>query len=499
MYVVACAERAGATKGGVQYDVLLWVVTAQGLRVMALTLCRQENLAVIEHVLNSLGEGALRDRDLNTLDLESLAFPVCLGPSQEGHYLAAVVSTRQSIRGPFVALSHMAGRGAGGGSSGGWVHGVAVRAQTLLHFMLAHAMLRYGKAVAAELARRLDARAVQQRSAPGGVDVGQWEYAAELLVFLALDREISKQPIPGVRVRDVVEVLAGLSVYAHAVGSCARKIDAKYWPLLFPKGNEPQQLIHDALAGWPPRPQLASIFLVIVQATAGPAEAVKAASPILAAALQMGACSLSYALAAQILGFVRRSEEASHMERQLEAPSQDLAAWFSLASLYASADEAGSTRDARQARAHAPQPLPESARAALAAHVATLVQTCNLRALSVLITAVGHDVVLGAVPPQSFPLPAMIPPRPSLSRDAEASSETQPIGVGVLLPPRPEEGHGQEGHGGAGSAAPRAVEREVAGEQGESSAGQACPEAVPRDEYRQQLMFVDLYEWQCWC
>ena len=202
--------------------------------------------------------GALQHRHLNHIDLNALAFPVCLGPSREAHYLAAVVSTRQSIRASSVASAHLAGRGrGGGGGGGGWVHGVAVRAQTLLHLVLAHAMLRYGKAAAAELARKLDARTVQQRSAPGGVEVGQWDYAAELLVFLALDRQISKQPIPGVHVSDVVEVLAGLSVYAQAVGSCARKIDAKYWPLLFPIGNEPQQLIRDALAGWPPRPQLA--------------------------------------------------------------------------------------------------------------------------------------------------------------------------------------------------------------------------------------------------
>ena len=51
-----CAERGGKGASGAQYDVLLWVVTAQGLRVMALSLCREENLAVIEHVLNSLGE-----------------------------------------------------------------------------------------------------------------------------------------------------------------------------------------------------------------------------------------------------------------------------------------------------------------------------------------------------------------------------------------------------------------------------------------------------------
>ena len=51
-------EQRYSTRDGIaQYDVLLWVVTAQGLRALALTLCREENLVIIEHVLNSLGEG----------------------------------------------------------------------------------------------------------------------------------------------------------------------------------------------------------------------------------------------------------------------------------------------------------------------------------------------------------------------------------------------------------------------------------------------------------
>jgi hypothetical protein len=250
---------------------------------------------------------------------------------------------------------------------------------------------------------------------------------------------------------------------------------------------------------------LPAIFLVIVQATAGPAQAVEAASPIFAAALQMGACSLSYALAAQILGFVQRSEEASRMETQqrLEAQQQDLSAWFSFASIYGSVDEASSTRDstrdARKSRARAPLPLPESSRAALAAHVASLVATCNLHALSALITALGIDVMLAAVPPYSFPLPALVPPRPPLTQDCEASLyETRTVGVAA---PRSQEGHGQLSVALtlAASATPRASATPPVVALVRASEREGCspnqppgPQSLPSNEYRLQLMFVSL-------
>ena len=269
---------------------------------------------------------------------------------------------------------------------------------------------------------------------------------------------------------------------------------------------------------------LPAIFLVIVQATAGPAQAVEAASPIFAAALQMGACSLSYALAAQILGFVQRSEEASRMETQqrLEAQQQDLSAWFSFASIYGSVDEASSTRDstrdARKSRARAPLPLPESSRAALAAHVASLVATCNLHALSALITALGIDVMLAAVPPYSFPLPALVPPRPPLTQDCEASLyETRTVGVGGgggggggslyetrtvgVAAPRSQEGHGQLSVALtlAASATPRASATPPVVALVRASEREGCspnqppgPQSLPSNEYRLQLMFVSL-------
>ena len=251
---------------------------------------------------------------------------------------------------------------------------------------------------------------------------------------------------------------------------------------------------------------LPAIFLVIVQATAGPAQAVEAASPIFAAALQMGACSLSYALAAQILGFVRRSEEASRMEtqrQQLEAQQQDVSAWFSFASIYGSVDEAGSTRDStrdeRKPRARAPLPLPEPSRAALAAHVASLLATCNLRALSVLITALGNDVVLAAVPPYSFPLPALVPPRPPLKQDCEASLyETRTVGV---VAQRSQERHGQLSVALtlAASATPRASATPPLVAHVRASEREGCsptkppgPTPLSSNEYRLQLMFVRL-------
>jgi hypothetical protein len=252
---------------------------------------------------------------------------------------------------------------------------------------------------------------------------------------------------------------------------------------------------------------LPAIFLVIVQATAGPAQAVEAASPIFAAALQMGACSLSYALAAQILGFVRRSEEASRMEtqqrQQLEAQQQDISAWFSFASIYGSVDEAGSTRDStrdeRKPRARAPLPLPESSRAALAAHVASLLATCNLRALSVLITALGNDVVLAAVPLYSFPLPALVPSRPPLTQDCKASLyETRTVGV---VAPRFQEGHGQLSAALtlAASATPRASATPPVVAHVRASEREGCsptkppgPTPLASNEYRLQLMFVRL-------
>jgi hypothetical protein len=305
----AGVERTGRAGVGLEdagYDFLLWIVTAEGLRMLTLALCYDHKLAVIENVLNTLGESAEPGRQLNHLALDVSAMPICLGPGVEGHYMAAVVGDRQAVRGPFVRMV------AAQGGSSAWVHGVAVRAQPLLHLVLAHLMVRQGKAVAARLARWLDLR----HKCEGAGGEGQWPYTAELLVFLALDREILKNPLEGARVADVLQVLAGLSIYAQAVGSCARKVEAKYWPLLFPPGAEPQLLIRHCLTLSPPRPRLASIFLVIVQASSGPAAAVAAAAPILAVALHVGSCGLSYTLAAQILGFIRRSEEASQLERE---------------------------------------------------------------------------------------------------------------------------------------------------------------------------------------
>ena len=151
--------------------------------------------------------------------------------------------------------------------------------------------------------------------------LGQWPYAAELLVYMALEREIgrSRPASTGeragreLRMSDVVEVLGPLPVFARAVGSCARKVvscvcacvsfcvcivwvrgwpsillpplppsclsptqvETKYWPLLLgtkssSEGSHGVALIDDCLVRAPPQAALASLFLVIVQASAGP-------------------------------------------------------------------------------------------------------------------------------------------------------------------------------------------------------------------------------------
>ena len=69
--------------------------------------------------------------------------------------------------------------------------------------------MKQGKATAVRLARELDACHARDVNGVGegcGGSAGQWDYAAEMLVYLALDREISKSPVEGMRVRDVLEV-----------------------------------------------------------------------------------------------------------------------------------------------------------------------------------------------------------------------------------------------------------------------------------------------------
>jgi len=426
----------------------LWLVTYEGMRLMSLTLNSGETdkLATCELLLNTLGEGVQKGRNLNHIDLDVEAFPLCLGPKREGHFLAALVSSRQKLHGAFVDMSHSS-------TAPVWMHGVSVRAQPLLHLVLAHIMIRSGLTVAAKLAHTLDVRAARERAGAASSGAGQWEYAAELLVFLALDREISKNAIDGVGIRDVLEVLGGLSIYAKAVGSCARKIEAKYWPLLFPKGREATLLIRDCLSRSPPRPHLAAIFLVIIQATAGPSSAVQAAAPILTVALRVASCTLSYALAAQIVGFVQRSEEASHLEKQQLQQlqqHQDYSSWFSFAWLYATPDpSATSPALGLQGLERAQVPLPDSTRKALQEHVTSLVAAVNLPALSALLSSLGPEIVVRSIPPYSFPLPDVVPPLP-LSRHhhqhphqqqaAEANStlyETRTVGMTQerVLPP----------------------------------------------------------------
>jgi hypothetical protein len=193
----------------------------------------------------------------------------------------------------------------------------------------------------------------------------------------------------------------------------------------------------------------------------------------------------------------------TQQRQQLEAQQQDISAWFSFASIYGSVDEAGSTRDStrdeRKPRARAPLPLPESSRAALAAHVASLLATCNLRALSVLITALGNDVVLAAVPLYSFPLPALVPSRPPLTQDCKASLyETRTVGV---VAPRFQEGHGQLSAALtlAASATPRASATPPVVAHVRASEREGCsptkppgPTPLASNEYRLQLMFVRL-------
>lgn len=291
-------------------------------------------------------------------------------------------------------------------------------------------MVRYGKKAASRLARTLDLRHGMAcgRESGGSASAGQWAYSAELLVFWALEREISRDAIEGARVADVLEVLNGLSIYPEAIGSCARKVEAKYWPLLFPRGDEPKTLLQHCLTSSPPRPQLASIFLVIIQATTGPAAAVEAAAPILAVALHFGACSLSYGLAAQILGFIHRSEEASLRERQEQQKRHrdtDFAAWFALTSLYASSDAAGEQEEQRRQRT-ADVPLDASSKEVLRRHVASLVASCNLRALSALLFALGSSP---PHPPSPSPLAAFAHPLVCWSPPARSATPARRVGA----------------------------------------------------------------------
>ena len=182
-----------------------------------------------------------------------------------------------------------------------------------------------------------------------------------------------------------MQVLSGLSVFAQAVGSCARKVEAKYWPLLFPTGTEPLHLIRDSLSRAPPRPHLAGIFLVIIQATSGPAAALEAAAPILAVALHMGSISVNYALAAQILAFVRRSEQASRHEQQLQQQHAYASSLFSFATLYSAAEPNATHAHGGSEEAA----LPASSQRVLQQHVAALMAAGNLRSLSALAIELG--------------------------------------------------------------------------------------------------------------
>ena len=290
---------------------------------------------------------------MNHLELDPSCVPVGLGPGRQGHYLVCVQPTRQRLQGS-MATSALR------------LHGVAVTVQPLLHLVLAHVLVRYGRTVAGQLAQRLDARHAvlsfgltpPRPSDPWCVracacvcvcvcvcvcmlhtdirtyihiyrearGLGQWPYAAELLVYMALEREMdrsrpaSKRESAGreLRMSDVVEVLGPLPVFARAVGSCARKVvscvcvsaclfvcvlcgseggtqtpprlllaplspsclsptqvETKYWPLLLGTKSSSESShgvaqIDDCLVRTPPQAALASLFLVIVQASAGP-------------------------------------------------------------------------------------------------------------------------------------------------------------------------------------------------------------------------------------
>ena len=82
---------------------------------------------------------------MNHLELDPSCVPVGLGPGRQGHYLVCLQPTRQRLQGS-MATSALR------------LHGVAVTVQPLLHLVLAHVLVRYGRTVAGQLAQRLDAR-----------------------------------------------------------------------------------------------------------------------------------------------------------------------------------------------------------------------------------------------------------------------------------------------------------------------------------------------------
>ena len=82
---------------------------------------------------------------MNHLELDPSCVPVGLGPGQQGHYLVCIQPTRQRLQGSMAKLAPR-------------LHGVAVTVQPLLHLVLAHVLVRYGRTAAGQLAQTLDAR-----------------------------------------------------------------------------------------------------------------------------------------------------------------------------------------------------------------------------------------------------------------------------------------------------------------------------------------------------
>jgi hypothetical protein len=80
-------------------------------------------------------------------------------------------------------------------------------------------------------------------------------------------------------------------------------------------------------------------------------------------------------------------------------------------------------------------------------HFIALVNACNLRALSALVSSIGAGLLEGAIPPNSFPLPPIVPPLPQ-QQQPEAQHQQQATELGLyetrtvgLPPPLQQQQH----------------------------------------------------------
>lgn len=133
-------------------------------------------------------------------------------------------------------------------------------------------------------------------------------YSAELLLYLALDRETSKNPIEGMGVSHVLTFLRGTDVFHEAIVGVARKVEVKFWPRLFTSVAEPERLMLEVLAS---KPQVAARYLAVVQASSGPSETIGLGEKCLATCVAQH----MYELCEQVANFMQRTHEALEQEQ----------------------------------------------------------------------------------------------------------------------------------------------------------------------------------------